>query len=138
MGPALTPHPKRMRSDLEEQRQCQHQAGGAADAIADQQEAPPPQPLHSTRLQGKGGQGGASVARDGEWVCPGFLGLGPHSFLSPFCPCCLLCGSQAAYPDFCDLDICASDSAPLPFCVSGVCRPYLGSLTHCVITMFSS
>lgn len=46
-------HRTRKGPDLEEERQGQHQAGGAADAVAGQQEEPPPQPLHRVRLQGK-------------------------------------------------------------------------------------
>lgn len=50
------PSPRRERSsDLEEQRQRQREAGRAADAIADQQEAPSPEPLDDASLEGKGG-----------------------------------------------------------------------------------
>lgn len=58
-------HPQgwEMRSDLEEQRQRQREAGRAADAVAHQQEAPSPQTFNGACLEQKRGQWSDSVAQ---------------------------------------------------------------------------
>lgn len=45
---------REINSDLEEERQHQCEAGRTADAVADQQEAPSPQPLNGESLEEKG------------------------------------------------------------------------------------